>query len=583
MNLSTMCSLLATSALLPALALVSAPPVAAQSTLLTLDGNQADAEFGSEVANAGDVDADGYDDIIVGQPAYDRLLPNQTLLLDAGRVVVYSGRTGAVLYSILGSEDGELFGLSVAGGGNVDGDAHADFAVGRPGALDSQGFLAGGVTVYRGVDGSVSASWVYETGTSGWGWYGWAVAFANVRGGGGFPFDEVVAGMPFKNGLVAITAGGVQARNGTTGFLASTHLGTNTNARLGWSVARVGDWTGDGLDEVAVGSPTYGTTPLPQIGRVDVFRMSMTNPAPIWAGDGGPGAGTQYGWALAGMGDWNGDGWPELVVGAPGANGGTGFARVVLGPAGATGPQFAGPQAGARYGGTVAGAGDVDGNGTPEIVVSAEGYDAGVAPFQILNAGYVEVRAPGGIPAVPLMTWIGTQSDSNWGNAVGGGGDVNGDGSDDVLFGGPYVDVASGADRGQVVVRTWVDADASHAKFGVGLAGTLGVPDLDVTAEPVLGQSFGLLIGNSNPAPAAALLHVGFVQAALPAKGGTLYTLPWQSIPILLSGPVNLYQFSLPLDLGLTQLELYLQVTTPDPGAPVGISFTNALKLVLGV
>jgi hypothetical protein len=69
-----------------ALSTLSGLPIAAQSTLLTFDGTQADAEFGAIVVNAGDVDADGFDDIIVGQPFYDRLLPNLTFLIDAGRL-----------------------------------------------------------------------------------------------------------------------------------------------------------------------------------------------------------------------------------------------------------------------------------------------------------------------------------------------------------------------------------------------------------------------------------------------------------------------------------------------------------------
>jgi hypothetical protein len=122
-----------------------------------------------------------------------------------------------------------------------------------------------------------------------------------------------------------------------------------------------------------------------------------------------------------------------------------------------------------------------------------------------------------------------------------------------------------------------------HSTFGTGLAGTLGIPGLDLDAEPVLGQDFGVEIGNSNPGNAVGYLHVGFTQAAIPVKGGTLYTLPWQSIGVLLAPGTSTYTFQMPFDLSLIQFEVFLQVTTPDPGAPVGRSFTNGLQIVFGV
>jgi hypothetical protein len=134
-----------------------------------------------------------------------------------------------------------------------------------------------------------------------------------------------------------------------------------------------------------------------------------------------------------------------------------------------------------------------------------------------------------------------------------------------------------------VVVRTWADVQAWNSQFGVGLAGTLGVPSLSMVGEAVLGGSFSLVIERSTPGTVTGLLHVGFAQAALPVKGGILYTIPWQSIPLPLLGPANQFVFSLPLDLSLTQLGLTMQMTMPDPGAPVGFSFTNGLQMVLGV
>jgi hypothetical protein len=554
------------------------------------EGIQSNSQWGHAVANAGDVDADGYDDVIVGEPYYDRIVFPADLIPNAGRARVFSGRTGEVLYSFLGSHASEELGFSVAGGGDVDGDAHADVAVGRPGALDSISGTehSGGVSVFRGVDGSTILSYSVGLGTAIGSRYGHAIAFANLRDGPQHPFDEIVVGMPFSPGTGSMPfppeAGGVDVRNVAT-FTAFTVIpGTQDFEHAGWCVANAGDWTGDGLDELAFGAPGYDNLILPDSGRVAVYSYATSPATLVVATTGGLASNVEYGWSLDGMGDWNGDGWPELVVGAPGADGDTGRAQVVLGPAGGAGPVFHGTQAGARYGAAVAGAGDVDGNGTPEIVVGAPMMDVGAFPVILVDVGYAEVRSPGSSSPDPYLTWsAGLQSGALSGFAVGGGGDVNGDGLADVVLGAPFADTPGGDDRGLAVVRTWSDLQAWHSPFGTGLAGTLGVPSLDVDAEPVLGETFGVVMGNSNPSQVIGYLHVGFSQAAIPAKGGVLYTNPWQSIPLIVAAPQSVYTFGLPLDLSLMQLEVYMQVTLPDPGAPVGWSFSRGLQLVFGV
>src|SRR5262249_22249764 len=82
--------------------------------------------FGSAVSGAGDVDGDGVPDLIVGAPNAFGAVAN------AGRATVFSGRTSAVLYDFLGDAAGDRFGWSVSGAGDVNGDGYDDVIVGAP-------------------------------------------------------------------------------------------------------------------------------------------------------------------------------------------------------------------------------------------------------------------------------------------------------------------------------------------------------------------------------------------------------------------------------------------------------------------
>ena len=79
--------------------------------------------FGWSLANAGDVDADGRDDVIVGAPGDDTVAP------DAGAAHVFSGRTGEPLYTLVGAHPDERLGTAVGGLGDVDGDGRSDVFV----------------------------------------------------------------------------------------------------------------------------------------------------------------------------------------------------------------------------------------------------------------------------------------------------------------------------------------------------------------------------------------------------------------------------------------------------------------------
>ena len=126
------------------------------SILYTFDGDFFGDFLGYSVSGAGDVNGDGFDDLIVG--AYNAAI-NGT---ESGYARVYSGVNGSVLHTFNASSRGDWFGYSVSGAGDVNADGFADLMVGaprdEPRAIDIGGAKAtdrGSATVYSGVDGSV--------------------------------------------------------------------------------------------------------------------------------------------------------------------------------------------------------------------------------------------------------------------------------------------------------------------------------------------------------------------------------------------------------------------------------------------
>ncbi len=113
----------------------------------TADGNQANADFGISVATAGDVNGDGFADVIVGAPLYD------TGAMDAGRVFLYSGSPlrlpSAPAWIMDGGRADAHFGAAVSTAGDVNGDGFADVIVGAPQFVDGQS-TEGRVYVYHG-------------------------------------------------------------------------------------------------------------------------------------------------------------------------------------------------------------------------------------------------------------------------------------------------------------------------------------------------------------------------------------------------------------------------------------------------
>ncbi|HMB71217.1 MAG TPA: integrin alpha, partial [bacterium] len=207
----------------------------------TAEWFEAFAETGASVAWAGDVNGDGHDDVLVGIPSDDR-----SRLPDAGMVRVFhgsaSGLSTSAAINLLGQEPGEEFGYSVCTAGDVNADGYSDIAVGSW-KWDGPGTDRGRVQVWLG-----SASGI--TGSSDWSAEGEAdgdlfgAAAATVGDGDGDGYADLIVGAPYYNGVYA-DVGKVYIYQGNATSLQTTPIwtqnGFNVGAHSGTSVGTPGD------------------------------------------------------------------------------------------------------------------------------------------------------------------------------------------------------------------------------------------------------------------------------------------------------------------------------------------------------
>jgi WD40 repeat protein len=138
-------------------------------------------------------------------------------------------------------------------------------------------------------------------------------------------------------------------------------------------------------------------------------------------------------------------------------------------------------------------------------------------------------------------------------------------------------------DSGDIFVRDRGPLRAAWLNLGAGFPGTLGVPALTARTAPVLGSSVTIDLGDSCGDYAVALLVVGFEPASIHSSwGGDLLVVPFSSELVGVSPWGTFFFGDIPDDEALSGCVVELQALESDPGAAKGVSFTPALKLVLG-
>lgn len=463
-----------------------------------LQTDHADDAMGSFVACAGDINNDGYSDILVS--GYLASYPT----FNEGAVLVYTGSaTGlnaAPLHRLERNQGGAFFGKSVAGAGDVNGDGYSDVIIGASKFIYTSGasdqgtafiWFGSAIGLGAGLNPPFSQQ-LFGTGSN-VAYFGWWVTCAGDLNGDGYS-DVAVSGYLEENGqtdegMVRVYLGSASGVNTVpTAILESNQAG----AWMGRSVSAAGDVNGDGYGDLLVGVARYtngqslegaswlyfgSATGIPTSPSI---RFELNEPGAI------------FGESVSTAGDVNGDGYSDLIMGAS-LHGASGATAVYLGGPYSTSPAASstryGGAAGTLLGSSTGNAGDVNGDGYSDILIGAPGADDGQVGEGL---AYLHYGNATGLPSAPSLTLGMNVPGAAFGTSVASAGDVNGDGYADAIVGAPL----SGSGRAYVYLGA--------------VGGLAAAPAFTLTG----GSQFGASVG-----PAGDVDHDGYADVIVGAPG----------------------------------------------------------------
>jgi len=435
-------------------------------------GEAADDRLGSSISEGGLLNADNLADILIGAPR------NDTGGSNAGQALALRGGALANLYTRNGENAGDQFGFAVATG-DVNNDGRADFIVSAP-MNDDAGANAGKVYAFDGFTGNLLWS---QVGQAAGDRFGYSVAYAGDVDNDGF--GDVIVGAPFNDGH-GTSSGRAYILDGEDGSRLRTHTGQTAGEQFGYAVSGATDLNDDNMNDYAVGAPRNDGGGN-DAGRVSIFDGDDGHVLLRIDGDA---AGDRFGSAIAATRFTAGFDYSFLLIGSPFNDfGGSNAGRMRLFARNHDNPgeggcnkivclRFTvnGSVAGGRLGSSVA-LGDVVGNAAADLIVGVP-FLASVGN----NAGGAYVFD--GATGLLSRRFFGEAAGDRFGTAVAFGGDIDNDGENDVVVGGPFSD-AGGTNAGRAYAFLFGDVSprVPSPMLQAGESAPLAPPASDIVGD----------------------------------------------------------------------------------------------------
>lgn len=477
-------------------------------------------EFGTAISDAGDVDGDGYDDVLVGAPAGDGLVAG------SGIVQLFCGQSGAWMATYEGGQASERFGAELCVG-EMNGSPGLEVAIGAP---------------WHDLDDN-TGGFLQE---------------------GRVQIIELATGLSLKN---------LPGEPYTVGLIAPDDI---LRRHWGEQMAFLGDDDLDGFGTLVIAAPytarVDNSTSAPPVFVANIGLLRVFEPLDPPAG-GLFDNSWRYGDAgeLLGFGleafeaDLNGDGSTDWGVYAPGTSDlevWSGSDTLLLQPGTAC---VSGLTA-------MSDAGDHNGDGVGDVLIGVANSGLGFGHVCVLS----------GASGFILTTIEGPVQHDRFGSAVASA-DMSGDGAPE-LWVGARADDTFAQDAGAVYVLSQGTCPnfASWQIYGVGTPGSNGIPTLTSSSTPALGSLFTIDVASAATTDTPAGILIGLQSIEVTLLGAVGLVLPFQVLPFNLPPTGASLPFAIPSDESFCGLDVFLQVLVFDTGAPEDWAFSPGMQLTLG-